>query len=186
MPLRLLLLTRMIEREMARDLQAGFKLTVADWRVLALTCSTGSTSAGDVRTVFEADRAEVSRAVSRLLKANLIQRKPDSRHRQKVRLTPTDAGQVVFDGIRAMREEYFAWILQDLSPEERQNFEKSIQNIALRVDERRSERNLAGGHAPAPMEDDTADSNILRSSEGRDGETNPAATSDHGDPDQER
>ena len=55
-PLRLMLLSRMIEREMARDLQA-FKLSAPDWRVLATTCSNGSSSAADIRATFEAARA---------------------------------------------------------------------------------------------------------------------------------
>lgn len=143
-PLRLMLVARMIEREMARDLQVGFNLTVADWRVLATTCSNGSSSAAEIRSVFEADRAEVSRAVARLLKADLIQREPDGRHRQKMRITPTAAGREIFDSIRPMRNEYFEWVLQDLSPEERQSFEKAIKSVALRVDERRAPRSANG------------------------------------------
>ena len=68
-PLRLMLLSRMIEREMARDLQA-FNLTVADWRVLATTCSNGSSSAAEIRATFEADRAVISSPVARLLRAD--------------------------------------------------------------------------------------------------------------------
>jgi DNA-binding MarR family transcriptional regulator len=143
-PLRLMLLARMIEREMTRDLQVGFNLTVADWRVLATTCSNGSSSAAEIRSTFEADRAEVSRAVARLLKADLIQREPDSSHRQKMRIIPTEAGRAIFDGVRPMRAEYFEWILQDFSAEERTAFEKAIKTVALRVDERRSARSAAG------------------------------------------
>lgn len=149
-PLRLLLLARMIERETARDLQLGLNVTVAEWRVLATTYMNGSSSAAEICARFETDRAEVSRAVARLLKADLIERKPDPSHRQKMRITPTAAGREVFEVARAMREDYANAILQDFSPEERRDFDKAIKRIALRVDERRSARNMVVGDDPAP------------------------------------
>ena len=136
-PFRLLLLARMIERETSRDL-ASFGVTVAEWRVLSQCCSMGSSSAAEICTAFEADRAEVSRAVAGLLKEGLIQREPDSNHRQKMRITPTEAGWKIFRGVRDMRDAYFSEILQDLSPEEREIFNGAMHRIALRVDERRT------------------------------------------------
>lgn len=147
-PHRLVLLARMIDRETARDLQAAFNITVADWRVLALTCGTGSSSAAEICAAFETDRAEVSRAVSRLLKAGYIQREPDSSHRQKMRIMPTPAGQGVFEGVRTMREGYFNEIMQDLSHEQRISLYDALKCIAVRVDERRSAKR--GGEATAP------------------------------------
>lgn len=139
-PHRVLLLARMIDREMARDLQSAFNLTVAEWRVLTLTCSLGSSSAAEICTAFEADRAEVSRAVSRLLKARLIQREPDASHRQKMRITPTEEGRKAFEGMRSIRDAYCNWILRDLTVEERQSFNRVLETVAVRVDERRSVR----------------------------------------------
>lgn len=128
----------MIERELARDLQSHFNLAVADWRVLALTCARGSSSAAKICVAFEIDRAEVSRAVSRLLKSGLVQREPDPDHRQKMNIIPTDAGKAIFDRAQVLRNDYFTAILQDLSPEESRNFQTALERIALRVDERRS------------------------------------------------
>lgn len=182
-PLRLLLLARMVERETARDLQVGFNLSVADWRVLALTCTIGAPSAAEIRSVFETDRAEVSRAVARLLKANLVQREPDSRHRQKMRIIPTDAGRDIFEGVRAMREAYFASILQDLTVEERGNFEAALKSIALRVDELRSGKSVSRGPDGPTTERLNRGVQALRGSEGLHGEADPAAEGDHGDPD---
>ena len=66
-PHRLMLLARMIDRETARDLQSDFNITAAEWRALAYTCTMGSSSAAEICVAFEVDRAEVSRAVARLL-----------------------------------------------------------------------------------------------------------------------
>jgi len=138
-PFRLLLLSRMIERETSRDL-SRFSVTVAEWRVLSQCCSMGSSSAAEICAAFEADRAEVSRAVAGLLKAGLIQREPDSSHRQKMRITPTDAGWEIFEGVRVMRDAYFNEILQDLDPDERKAFNAALHSIAVRVDEQRTLR----------------------------------------------
>ena len=136
-PFRLLLLARMIERETSRDL-ANLGVTVAEWRVLSQCCSQGSSSAAEICAAFEADRAEVSRAVAGLVKRGLIQREPDGSHRQKMRLTPTEAGWDVFKGVRDMRDAYFNEILQDLTSEERKAFNDAMHHIAVRVDERRT------------------------------------------------
>ncbi|MBT2186137.1 MarR family transcriptional regulator [Sphingobium sp. H33] len=144
-PHRVLLLARKIERETARDLQSAFNISVAEWRVLSITCTRGSSSAAEICAVFETDRAEVSRAVSRLLKADLIQREPDDSHRQKMRIIATPAGRVVFDGVVATRDAYFSYIMQDMTQEERHNFNRALEGIAIRVDERRSTRIRTAG-----------------------------------------
>ncbi len=182
-PLRLLLLARMIERETARDLQLGLGVTVAEWRVLATTCMKGSSSAAEICARFETDRAEVSRAVARLLKADLIERKPDHSHRQKMRITPTAAGRDVFEIARAMREDYALAILQDFSPEERKIFDKAIENIARRVDERRSARNIAVGDTVEPAKRSASGSRTLKK---RGVRADPATADSAADPDQQK
>ena len=145
-PHRIQMLTRMIERETGRELQRHFNLSVADWRVLGLTNTFGSVSAADICSAFEIDRAEVSRAVARLVAADLIERDPDPAHRSKKRISPTEKGKALFQRAVKMREAYFAKIMQDLSAEEMDALEKALRAMALRVDEFRSE----GDEAPKP------------------------------------
>lgn len=145
-PHRIQMLTRMIERETGRELQAHFNLSVADWRVLGLTNTFGSASAADICSAFEIDRAEVSRAVARLIGAGLIERGHDPAHRGKKRISPTVKGKAIFQRAVKMREAYFAKIMQDLSAEDMQALEKTLRAIALRVDEFRSE----GEEVPKP------------------------------------
>jgi DNA-binding MarR family transcriptional regulator len=138
-PFRMLLLARVIDKEIGRDL-APFEITVAEWRVLAQCCSRGSSSAAEIAAAFDADRAEVSRAVARLVKAKHVHREPDKSHRQKKRIIPTESGLAIFEGVRAVRETYFAEILQDLTLDERRAFNKAMHHMTLRVEERRSAR----------------------------------------------
>ena len=138
-PHRLMLLARMIDRETARDLQRDSGLTAAEWRALAYVCTMGSSSAAQIRQAFEVDRAEVSRAVSRLQEAELIQRGEERDEAKRLILRPTAAGQALYERIREKRRDYFEWIMQDLDAGERQTFDNMLGKIANRVDERRSQ-----------------------------------------------
>jgi DNA-binding MarR family transcriptional regulator len=137
-PHRMMLLSRMIDRETARDLQRDFAISAAEWRALAYICTMGSSSAAQICTAFEVDRAEVSRAVARLLDAKLIQRGEARDHDNRLTLTPTPAGMDLHNRVREKRRGYFEWILQDLDPREREALDEVLGKIATRVDERRS------------------------------------------------
>ena len=136
-PHRLMLLARMIDRETARDLHRDFGITAAEWRALGYICTTGSSSAAQICVAFEVDRAEVSRAVARLLDAELIQRGQARGPENRLVLTPTPRGEDMHDRIKAKRREYFEWILQDLDSTERDALDGVLGKIADRVDQRR-------------------------------------------------
>lgn len=136
-PHRLMLLARMIDRETARDLHRDFGITAAEWRALGYICTMGSSSAAQICVAFEVDRAEVSRAVARLLESQLIQRGQARDHENRLVLTPTPGGMDLHDRIKAKRRAYFEWILQDLDPGERDALDGVLGKIADRVDQRR-------------------------------------------------
>lgn len=136
-PHRMMLLARMIDRETARDLHRDFKITAAEWRALGYICTTGSSSAAQICAAFEVDRAEVSRAVARLLDSQLIQRGKARDHDNRLILTATSRGEELHDRIKAKRREYFEWILQDLDSAERDALDGVLGKIADRVDQRR-------------------------------------------------
>jgi DNA-binding MarR family transcriptional regulator len=137
-PHRIQLLARMIDRETGRELQAEFNLSVADWRVLALTSTLGGSTAVEICNAFEIDRAEVSRAVARLLKAGLVRREADPGNRTRKNILPTERGRDVFERAVEKRQAYFAHIMQDISPEDIRRLGEMISSIAQRVDALRS------------------------------------------------
>lgn len=136
-PHRMMLLARMIDRETARDLQRDFGITAAEWRALGYICTTGSSSAAQICVAFEVDRAEVSRAVARLLDSKLIQRGRARDPENRLVLTPTARGEELHDRVKAKRRAYFDWILQDLDAGERDALDGVLGKIADRVDQRR-------------------------------------------------
>lgn len=148
-PHRLMLLARMIDRETARDLHSDFNITAAEWRALGYICTTGSSSAAQICVAFEVDRAEVSRAVARLLDGKLIQRGQARDHENRLVLTPTPSGEQLHDRIKAKRREYFEWILQDLDAGDRDALDRTLAKIANRVDEQRSAAGAKKDKQPA-------------------------------------
>jgi DNA-binding MarR family transcriptional regulator len=127
----------MIDRETARDLHRDFGITAAEWRALGYICTMGSSSAAQICVAFEVDRAEVSRAVARLLESGLIQRGQARDRENRLVLTPTPRGEDLHDHIKAKRRTYFEWILQDLGSSERDALDGVLGKIADRVDQRR-------------------------------------------------
>ena len=145
-PHRMMLLSRMIDRETARDLHRDFGMTAAEWRALGYICTMGSSSAAQICVAFEVDRAEVSRAVARLLQSKFIQRGKARDRENRLTLTPTPQGKELHDRIRAKRRTYFEWILQDLDSRERDALDGVLAKIAERVDQRRA--GLDGNERP--------------------------------------
>ncbi|WCT79818.1 MarR family winged helix-turn-helix transcriptional regulator [Novosphingobium humi] len=133
LPHRLLLLARMMDRATMQQLQEHFGLTLAEWRVLAFICSVGPASAADIGGAFEADRAEVSRAVKRLIDAGMIERKNNEQNRKRQIISALPAGQAVFDRARKMRSDYFEFILQDIDQPARDLLNDALRKIAMRV-----------------------------------------------------
>lgn len=133
LPHRILLLARMLDRETARHLQEQFELSLAEWRVLAFVCSVGPSSAADIGSAFESDRAEVSRAVARLEARNYISREVASDNRKKLIVNVTDEGRKTFETARVTRQQYFHTIMQDLDGDQIQVLNQSLQAIAQRV-----------------------------------------------------
>jgi len=130
---RWMVLSRMMEREMARDLKAAFDLTAAEWRVLTLVCTMGSISAIDVSVVFERDSAEVSRAVYRLLAVGLVARDGGGRRKRRIDIIPTDAGRALFARARVRGASYFASLMTELSAEEQKRLDHALESVARRV-----------------------------------------------------
>ena len=137
-PHRLLLLARLIDRETSKQLYTQFSLTVAEWRVLAFVCTAGPASASSVGAAFDADRAEISRAVGKLLSSAYIQRDNGPSHRRRMILSPTPAGRAIHQRVRQVRRDYFDAILHDLDPDQRAAFDQGMNAIVERVGAMRS------------------------------------------------
>jgi DNA-binding MarR family transcriptional regulator len=134
LPYRLLLLARLIERRSARDVQQH-GLTLPEWRVLALMNRIGPTSASEIGRLGEVDRAEISRAVSKLLRRGLVERSADPTHGKRFILAPTKAGRALFEVVRQARRHSFGDMISELTEEDRIVMERSLELMARRLSE---------------------------------------------------
>jgi DNA-binding MarR family transcriptional regulator len=135
LPYRLLLLARMIDRQAARQLSSAFGLTLAEWRVLAFVCASGPSSASTIGRSGGIDRAEISRAVSRLEDRKLAVRESDRDNRRKLIISPTGQGKSLFDKVIADRRAFFRALLQDIPEADRLAVERSMRAMASRLHE---------------------------------------------------
>ncbi len=132
-PYRLLILARMIDRETSRQLQAEFGLSLAEWRVLAFIGTSGPSSASEMGAAAEIDRAEISRAVSKLLAADLIERHPDTGNRKRLIIHATEKGADLFIRTRDSRRAFFQSMLRPFSAKEKSELSHHLEAMAKAI-----------------------------------------------------
>ena len=132
-PYQLLLLAKMIDRESARHLQSEHNLTLAEWRVLAFIGVSGPSSASEIGTAGEIDRAEISRAVSKLIEAGLVERHQAEDNRRRLIIHATKKGTVKFRKVRLIRRAFFQEITGTLSAAEKVQLSGALEAMALEL-----------------------------------------------------
>lgn len=128
---RLLLVSKMIDRETASSLHREFALSLPEWRILAFVCGIGPSSASEIGHAAQIDRAEISRAVAKLETKQLVSRKGEGRNRKRLTISPTKAGADLFARVRARRAEFSRSILRNLSQEEADVLSGILEKIAM-------------------------------------------------------
>ena len=83
LPFRLTVLSNRLTRRVARFYAERFKLSAPEWRTMAVLGQQGAMSANAVIMQTTMDKVRVSRAVAKLLKANLITREADPLDRRR-------------------------------------------------------------------------------------------------------
>lgn len=141
---RLLLLAKMIERVTSRQLQDGFDLSVAQWRVLAFVCISGPSTGAAIGCSAEVDPAEVSRAVKVLLNKQLVSREFQRGSRKTMVIGPTARGSELFAKVRRQRQAYFSRITGDLSQPAKAGLNRSLASMARQVVAERAEAGAIG------------------------------------------
>lgn len=89
LPYRLSVLTNLVSGAIANVYEERFRLTIPEWRVIAVLARHPGISAAEVATLTRMDAVAVSRAVTRLLRAGRLRRSiaDDDRRRSVLRLS---------------------------------------------------------------------------------------------------
>ena len=112
-----------------------FALSITEWRIMAVLGEYPGISADEISIKTQIEKSILSRAISKLLKRNLIERKiaPDDRRRSEISLSET--GIAVYQEIVPLSYDYEEALLSCLSSTERENFSELIDRLYKHADE---------------------------------------------------
>jgi len=119
LPARLTALSNRLTRRAALLYGERFKLSAAEWRIMAVLGQQGAMSGNAVIAQSTMDKVRVSRGVATLLKAGLITRDCDPQDRRRAILALTTAGRDIFQQIVPLIQEAEAEMMAALSEAER-------------------------------------------------------------------
>lgn len=129
LPFRLTVLSNRLTRKVARFYGERFKLSAPEWRTMAVLGQQGAMSANAVISQTTMDKVRVSRAVAKLLKANLITREADPQDRRRAILDLTAAGREIYRQIVPLVQEVETEIIAALSDPERAMLDNALAKI---------------------------------------------------------
>ena len=92
MPYRLSIVSEIVSRVFSHHYEARFKLSIPEWRVMAVLGENGAQSTQDVIERTQMDRVRVSRAVIRLADKDLVARQPHPNDQRAQRLALSASG----------------------------------------------------------------------------------------------
>lgn len=134
LPYRLSVLMLRISNAIARSYERRFRLSVPEWRVMAVLGRFGPLSANGVAEKTQMDKVRVSRAVSRLVAAGRVSRRIDRLDRRRSILALTAAGEAVHREIVPHAERVEARLLAGLDDAERATLDRLLAKLEARAE----------------------------------------------------
>lgn len=114
LPYRVARLATALSRGLAAQYEAGYDISVAEWRVLVHLTQQSEISVRDIFNRVDMDRARVTRAVQRLADRGYVSKLVNPDDRRLVKLGLTAAGQALADELSALAAAFEADILAAL------------------------------------------------------------------------
>jgi DNA-binding MarR family transcriptional regulator len=130
LPLRLILVAKLLDLNVARLLAARSKLTVAEWRVVAQLAVLRHASVREMARQACIDPAEVSRSVASLERRGYVARHANPRDRRSPRFTLTSSGARHFATIRPHWRKFQRTLVAKLGKRNRLVTEHALAAIA--------------------------------------------------------
>lgn len=118
LPYRLSILSNTISQTIADDYQGRYDISVTEWRVMAVLARFHGLSAREVAERTAMDKVAVSRALSRLVEADRVNRSIHESDKRRSVLSLTGAGWALHDEIAPMARAREREVLAKLDAEE--------------------------------------------------------------------
>jgi len=129
LPYRLSVLSNRISSAIAKRYAAAFKLTIPEWRILAVLGRRPGLTAKEVCEATEMDKVAVSRAVARLVAAKRVSASVHDNDARAQSLTLTAQGEALHARIAPLALESEERLLAALSPNERAQFDALVDRL---------------------------------------------------------
>jgi DNA-binding MarR family transcriptional regulator len=133
LPYRLSVLMLRISNAIARSYERRFRLSVPEWRVMAVLGRFGPLSANGVAEKTQMDKVRVSRAVARLLAAGRVSRRTDRIDRRRSILALTAVGEAIHREIVPHAERVESRLLAGLDEAERAALDRLLAKLEARA-----------------------------------------------------
>lgn len=137
LPYQLSVLANQISGQLARVYAERFRLTIPEWRVMAVLGQFPGVSAQEVGTRTEMDRVTVSRAVARLLAKRYVARNFSDQDRRRSELQLSARGQAVYAEVVPLARAYERALAAALTPTQRRALDlamAALRQQAARLD----------------------------------------------------
>ena len=135
LPYRLSVLSNTVSGAIARLYAERFNLAMADWRVMAVLGMTPGLSANQVCEKTAMDKVQVSRAVRRLLAAQLIDRSIDPADQRRSVLRLSAQGTVIYDQVAPLARASEEQLVEVLTERELRSLDALLSKLQDRADE---------------------------------------------------
>ncbi len=134
LPYRLAVISERMSHRLSVDYGRSHHLTVAEWRVLVHLEHCGVVSVRDVQNYTNLVKSRVSRAVSRLEKAGLVEKHTSSADGRLVEIALTEDGRAAIATLLQDATDTEARLLQNVPPEDLAAFYRVIDHFHTVLD----------------------------------------------------
>ncbi|PWQ99406.1 MarR family winged helix-turn-helix transcriptional regulator [Leucothrix pacifica] len=133
---RLNVLSNLLNKQTVRFLKDEHGIAIPDWRVLLLLVQGGPMSIRDLASLSRADKALISRVVSRLIDLGLVVRKTNDYDARLVQVSITEKGRDVFNNIQPRARVRQQVLRSILEPDELEVLDRALTKLTDFVDEK--------------------------------------------------
>ena len=133
MPYRLSVLSNTVSTTVARAYDKRFKVSIPEWRVIAILGRFPGLSAVEVAERTMLDKVAVSRAVTKLIKKGRIDREFADADRRRSILNLSEDGRKLHDEIAELALNFERDLLEGLSPDELDQLNSLMERLLARA-----------------------------------------------------
>jgi DNA-binding MarR family transcriptional regulator len=134
LPYRLSILSNRTSTLVAESYKDRFGLSITEWRIMAVLGEYPGVSADEISLKTQIEKSLISRAISKLLKRNLIQRQISKEDKRRSQIELSTMGFDVYSQIVPLSLKYEQQLLSCLSLQEQEDLSNLIDRLYAHAD----------------------------------------------------